>query len=65
MLSAAWNERLSAVGQAVSAMKKVQYAGLSGRGNSAIVPAIVIGDASHDDVIDGMRWIRQLQDSYA
>eukprot|EP00804_Cyclotella_cryptica_P008084 CCRYP_004583-RD/>CCRYP_004583-RD protein AED:0.04 eAED:0.04 QI:1013/1/1/1/0.87/0.66/9/209/1984 len=65
MLSAAWNERLSAAGQAVSAMKKVQYAGLSGRGDSAVVPAMVVGDASNDDVIDGMRRIRQLQESYA
>jgi hypothetical protein len=57
MLSAAWNERLSAAGQAVSAMKKVQYAGLS--------EGIVAGDASTDEVIEGMKRMRQLQDSYA
>lgn len=64
MLSAAWNERLSAAGQVVSAMKKVQYAGLAGRGDSA-VPAIVAGEVSTDNVIEGMRRIRQLQENYA
>lgn len=57
MLSAAWNERLSATGQAVSAMRKVQYAGTS--------EGIVAGDASMDDVIDGMKRMRQLQELYA
>ena len=57
MLSAAWNERLSAAGQAVSAMKKVQYAGSS--------EGIVAGDASTDDVIEGMKRMRTLQESYS
>lgn len=57
MLSAAWNERLSAAGQAVSAMRKVQYAGSS--------DGIAGGDASTDDVVEGMRRMRQLQESYA
>lgn len=61
-LASAWNERLSAAGQAVSAMKKIQYAGGSSRGDSA-VPAM--GDANTDDVIDGMRRIRQLQETYS
>lgn len=63
MLSAAWNERLSAAGQAVSAMKKVQAAS-SGRGDSTVVP-VIVGDASTDDVIEGMRRICQLQETYA
>jgi hypothetical protein len=57
MLSAAWNERLSAAGQAVTAMRKVQDAGSS--------DGIVAGDASMEDVIEGMRRMRQLQESYA
>ena len=64
MLTTAWNERLSAVGQAVSAMKKIQNAGGSGRVDSAVVPAIV-GDASTDDVIEGMKRIRYLQETYS
>eukprot|EP01082_Thalassiosira_pseudonana_P010182 g9036.t1 g9036 contig34:701062-703716(+) len=63
LLTSAWNERLSAAGSAVSAMKKVQYAGGSSRGDSAVVPAMV-GDASTEDVIEGMKRIRQLQESY-
>ena len=61
-LASAWNERLSAAGQVVSAMKKIQHSGGSSRGDST-VPAI--GDASTDDVIDGMRRIRQLQETYS
>jgi 1-phosphatidylinositol-3-phosphate 5-kinase len=60
-LASAWNERLSAAGQAVTAMKKIQHSGGSNRGDSS-VPAI---DASTDDVIDGMRRIRQLQETYS
>ena len=61
-MASAWNERLSAAGQAVAAMKKIQHSGGSSRGDSS-VPAI--GDASTDDVIDGMRRIRQLQETYS
>ena len=64
MLASAWNERLSASGQALSAMKKIQHAGGSGRGDSAVVPTIV-GDASADDVIEGMKRIRMLQETYS
>ena len=61
MIASAWNERLSAAGQALSAMKKIQQAG---RGESAVVPAIA-GDGSYEDVIDAMKRIRVLQDTYA
>lgn len=61
-LASAWNERLSAAGQAVSAMKRIQHAGGSSRGDSAVQG---MGDASTDDVIDGMRRIRQLQETYS
>ena len=64
MIASAWNERLSAAGQALVAMKKIQHAGGSGRGDSAVVPAIV-GDASMDDVIEAMKRIRVLQDTYS
>jgi len=64
MLSSAWNERLSAAGQAVSAMKKIHHSSGSGRTDSAVVP-VIVGDANAEDVIDGMKKIRQLQESYA
>ena len=64
LLASAWNERLSAAGQALSAMKKIQHAGGSGRGDSAVVP-VIVGDASTDDVIEGMKRIRTLQEGYA
>ena len=61
-LASAWNERLSAAGQVVSAMKKIQHSVGSNRGDSSVA---AIGDASTDDVIDGMRRIRQLQETYS
>lgn len=64
MLASAWNERLSCAGQVVISMKKIQQASGSGRGDSAVVPAIV-GDASTDDVIEGMRRMRLLQETYS
>lgn len=64
LLASAWSERLSAAGQALSAMKKIQHAGGSGRGDSAVVP-VIAGDASTDDVIEGMKRIRMLQEGYA
>ena len=64
MLASAWNERLSAAGNALTAMKKIQNTGGTGRGDSAAAPAVV-GDASTDDVVEGMKRIRMLQESYA
>lgn len=64
MLASAWNERLSAAGNALTVMKKIQNIGGSGRGDSAAAPAAV-GDASSDDVVEGIKRIRLLQDSYS
>lgn len=64
LLASAWNERLRAAGVALTAMKKIQNSGNSGRGDSAIAPA-VIGDAGTDDVVEGMKRIRMLQEAYA
>ncbi len=63
MLASAWNERLSAAGNALNTMKKIQNTGGSGRGDSAAAP--VVGDASTDDVVEGMTRIRMLQDAYS
>jgi len=62
MLASAWNERLSAAGQALTAMKKVQQASAASRGGDS---AAVQPDTSTDDVLEKMRVIRVLQETYA
>lgn len=68
MLTSSWNERLSVAGQAISAMKKLatssSSSGQRSDGVTTVVPAIV-GDASSDDVMDGMRRLRQLNEVYS
>eukprot|EP00934_Nitzschia_sp_Nitz4_P003840 Nitzschia sp. Nitz4//scaffold5_size260463//118602//124210//NITZ4_000980-RA/size260463-snap-gene-0.42-mRNA-1//-1//CDS//3329555334//3830//frame0 len=63
MLTSTWNEKLSAAGQAIVAMKKLAYErsdGLVGQN----VPAIV-GDQNHDELQEGMRRLRQLHEVYS
>ena len=64
MLASAWNERLSAAGQALQSMKKIQQSGGSGKGDSTGAPGIV-GDESTNDVLEKMNLIRVLQETYA
>ena len=64
MLASAWNERLSAAGNVLAAMKKIQHAGTSGRGDSTVVP-VIVGHASTEDVIEGMKQIRLLLETYS
>ncbi len=66
MLTSAWNEKLSAAGQAIVAMKKLSSA--SQRNDSGIgsnVPAIVAGDQSTEELNEGMRRLRQLHEVYS
>ena len=63
MLAAAWNERLSAAGQALTAMKKIQNAGGTSRSDAVATPNV--GDAGTDDVLEKMKIIRMLQENYA
>lgn len=55
MLTSTWNAKLSAVGQAISAAKKL---------DSANVPAIV-GDQNADELNEGMMRLRQLHEVYS
>lgn len=68
MLASSWNERLSVAGQAISAMKKLatssSSSGQRSDGVTTVVPTIV-GDGSADDVMDGMRRLRQLNEVYS
>ena len=68
MLTTSWNERLSVAGQAISAMKKLATSsGSSGQrsdGVTTVVPTIG-GDASTDELMDGMRRLRQLNEVYS
>ena len=66
MLTSAWNEKLSAAGQAIVAMKKLSSAfqrNESGMGPN--VPAIVAGDQSIEELNEGMRRLRQLHEVYS
>ena len=45
-------------------MKKIQHAGASGGGDSTVVP-VIVGHASTEDVIEGLKQIRLLQETYS
>ncbi|MGK3761797.1 MAG: hypothetical protein ACI8RD_014115, partial [Bacillariaceae sp.] len=66
MLTSAWNEKLSAAGQVIVAMKKLSSAfqrNESGMGPN--VPAIVAGDQNTEELNEGMRRLRQLHEVYS
>jgi len=72
LLTSAWNERLSAAGQALAAMKKLAASSQSNTGNERnsgmtpnVVPAIVGEYGNTDDVMEGMKRLRQLQKVYS
>jgi hypothetical protein len=59
MLTSAWNEKLSAAGQAIVAMKKISDSIMGSN-----VPAIV-GDQNAEELIEGMKRLRQLHEVYS
>ena len=61
MLTSAWNERLSAAGQAIVAMKKLASSAVQ-RGDIVIGPN---GPAGTDELMEGMRRLRQLNEVYS
>lgn len=63
MLTSAWNEKLSAAGQAIVAMKKL--ASSSTQRNDSLVGPNVVGDQNHDELNEGMRRLRQLHEVYS
>jgi 1-phosphatidylinositol-3-phosphate 5-kinase len=59
MLTTAWNERLSAAGQALAAMRKLAD-------SRSVARADIIGpDGSTDDLMEGMRRLRMLNEMYS
>mmetsp|Transcript_9237 Transcript_9237/g.17384 ORF Transcript_9237/g.17384 Transcript_9237/m.17384 type:complete len:2047 (+) Transcript_9237:105-6245(+) len=68
LLACAWNERLSAIGQAVSAMKKVvaisQKLNIGSRSDIGI-PQGVGADGELDEVSDAMQRLKDVKESYA
>ena len=62
MLTTAWNDRLSAAGQALAAMRKLADSRSLGRGD-IVGPSI--GDASAEDLMEGMKRLRLLNEMYS
>jgi hypothetical protein len=65
MLTSAWNEKLSAAGQAIVAMKKLSSN--SQRNESVMGPNVpaIVGDQNADELNEGMRRLRQLHEVYS
>lgn len=64
-LTSAWNEKLSAAGQAITAMKKIA-ASSSHRNDGTLGPnASNSGDPLNEELAEGMKRLRQLIDHYA
>lgn len=65
-LTTAWNEKLSAAGQAISAMKRIA-ASSAHHHDGAMGPNVTasIGDPLNEELSEGMKRLRQLIDHYA
>lgn len=61
-LTTAWNDKLNAAGQAISAMKKIAAA--SSIGDSAVGSNSAIDDALNDELAEGMKRLHQLIEHY-
>jgi Phosphatidylinositol-4-phosphate 5-Kinase len=64
-VTTAWNEKLAAVGQAISAMKRIAAA--SGGQDGSITPNVttIVSDALNEELSEGMNRLRQLVEHYA
>lgn len=58
MLMSAWNEKLSAAGQAISAMKRLA-------GGSNVNAAAVVSDPLHDELLEGIKRLQELNERYS
>jgi 1-phosphatidylinositol-3-phosphate 5-kinase len=65
MLTSAWNEKLSAAGQAIVAMKKLSHS--VQRSDSLVGPNVpaIVGDQNYDELLEGIRRLRQLHEVYS
>ena len=61
MLTSAWNERLSAVGKTLTAMKKLSSANA---GSRELGPSNT-GDGAYDEVMDAIKHLKKLADLYS
>ena len=63
-VTTAWNEKLSAAGQAISAMKRIAAA--SNIQDGAITPnvTVIVSDSLNDELTEGMKRMRQLIEHY-
>lgn len=66
MLTSAWNEKLSAAGQAIVAMKKLASSSTQ-RNDSLVGPNVpaIVGDQNNDELHEGIRRLRQLHEVYS
>ena len=68
MLTTAWNEKLSATGVAITAMKKLASAA-SVRGDGGLAPNVsvstVVGDPYSDELLEGMKRLLVLNERYS
>jgi 1-phosphatidylinositol-3-phosphate 5-kinase len=62
-LTNSWNEKLSAAGQAISAMKKIAAAA-SNRGDVGTNVAANVSDPNNDELAEGMKRLRELMEHY-
>lgn len=61
-LTTAWNEKLNAAGQAISAMKKISSA--NSMGDGAIGSNSAVDEALNDELAEGMKRLHQLIEHY-
>jgi hypothetical protein len=59
-LTSAWNEKLSATGQAITAMKK-----LAASSSNAAGPNVTIGDPLTEELMESLKRLRKLNDHYS
>jgi 1-phosphatidylinositol-3-phosphate 5-kinase len=66
MLTSAWNEKLSAAGQAIVAMKKIASSSSAQRGDSLVGPNVpTINSEQNDELLEGIRRLKQLHEVYS
>jgi Phosphatidylinositol-4-phosphate 5-Kinase len=64
-VTAAWNEKLSAAGQAISAMKRIAAASSGQDGSITPNVTAIVSDSLNEELSDGMKRLRQLIEHYA
>ena len=65
LITSAWNEKLSATGQAISSMRKLAAA--SSHRHDVIGPNVtaVVGDPNHDELVASMKRLNSVKEQYS